>query len=257
MSLHHVLNPCADVGVHFKTKSGVSIFVSLGFAVTLKPFVINGLSEKTSIDFLDHSLFTDGVEVCYDHATEFSESFADILLIDIAERKVNYVAFLLVFGRAVYSRNSLNGIDVADFLVEEKGVQLRFVEAGLQFVNDNDKAVLCGFEIVDNLILGHTVVHRRALLVFLGVGIYDSDRSIGILCESARCGLLGHETTNDFAIFDCNGDRGNGEHRLTLTTDFAVDLREKTADNEFGNSLAAFRILVDLLFGKSNLLVSA
>ena len=81
---------------------------------------------------MSHTLgFKLWIEVRDSHIAELIESLSDVSYVYIMPRTVNNVAIVLIFTGTVHTADSLNGIDVADFLIEEKRMQLRLVESCL------------------------------------------------------------------------------------------------------------------------------
>ena len=63
--------------------------------------------------------------------TEFLICGLNILYIDIPEREINDMTFLLVFRCPVYSGDGLYCVNIVDFLVKKESMKFRFIESGL------------------------------------------------------------------------------------------------------------------------------
>ena len=93
-------------------------------------------------------------------------------------RTVNDMAVVFVLAGTIHTAYGLNGIDVADFLIKEKRMQLRLIESCLQFINHDNQTVLRLAEVLDYLIFAHATIQCGTRLVLLVITIDDGDRCI-------------------------------------------------------------------------------
>ncbi len=156
LSVETAFYPAPYAVLHVECEVGV-VFLQ---CVCLEPLQIGFARRHLPVVAADELCLSLGIEVGNCHVAVFPERRRDVRRVHVLPGAVYDVALLLVLACAVHTADGLYGVDVLYLLVEEEGVELVLVEAGLQLVHHDDESVLGIFEVLYHLFLCHAAIER-------------------------------------------------------------------------------------------------
>ena len=141
------------------------------------------------------------IKIGNNQVAEACKGIVYVFYIHVVVRQVNDMAFGFVFACAVNARNSLDGIDIPDFLIEKEGVKARVVKSRLQFIHHDDKAVSGMLKVLDNIFFAYIVIEASGTLIVLIIAVNNAYWRVAVGFVLSCCQLLLHQFAYVTAVF--------------------------------------------------------